>query len=729
MKKNILYMADNRSKWPSDLGPTLAKIRNNASLKQGHIEAALEEQDVTLAQSRISRIEKGTVNPLKPEIEAYLSAIGTDEAEDYRQFLVDQSWENLEPPSFWNPQRKDLWEAETCLKKLKRSISAEAPEYIRRQAEMHQERIQQEAEYLGSLKHSIAYVGSIGVGKTTAICHITGLLIPKAKRPALKNALSVAAGRTTVCEVSIKVGPKLGIRIKPQTPEEIDKSVDDLCAKHFSENQEQQDGEQADLVGIVPAEIKRLFLNMADLNEESLSELAKSCQSQNSLVAKFKEKLRLHDRKREEIWFEEENYNWTEMTWLQETFKAINYGNNKEVTVPKQIDVIVPAGVVPDSDFELEIIDTRGLDNEGTTIRRDIIDCLDNSRTLTVLCSKFADAPSSQICDIIDHLINEGSQKVLQERTVILCLPQNAEAEDITNPETGDFVESTKEAYELKKKEVDNKIRPKLKNWDEKDIPVLFFNAQSEEDEPSEIFADLLKKIGELREASCRRLQNATNALLILIQNQEEEDAKKAYEKVKESVKNFLDEYGQQPLKLYTTYRFLLQEIEKSHQKTIRATMRRQGRYDNLDIYLLLGKGAREVAWVATYVIFHRFEGMIDDGLKREPIVKNYAETFLNEILVNWKIWHEDFLRKTEYLGEEIYKMRLISSYLLWWECNECQGRGYKKEVVKKINDWFRKQEDLEKNLNHQIQEAWQEKVLAKLARLIEDEIELAETD
>ncbi|MBO0350345.1 hypothetical protein J0895_14765 [Phormidium pseudopriestleyi FRX01] len=719
-------MAGNRSEWPSDLGPTLAKIRNNAGLTQGDIETASEQPDVSLAQSRISRIEKGTVNPSKKEIKDYLGAIETKDALDYGKFL-DQSWEKLQRPSFWNPQREDLWKAETCLQELNPLISPDAPDYLRCQAEMHQKRIQQEAEYLGSLKHSIAYVGSIGVGKTTAICHITGLLIPKAKKFALKNALSVAAGRTTVCEVGIKVGEKLGVRIKPQTPEEIDKSINDLCVQCFSENQEQQDREKADLGGIVPLEIKRLLLNMADLNDEGLSELVKSCKSPDSLVAKFKEKLRLQDRKREEIWFEEKNSDPTDMEWLKETFKAINYGNNPEVTVPKQMDVIVPDRVFSDSVFELEIIDTRGLDNEGTTIRRDIIDCLDNPRTLTVLCSSFNDAPSSQICDIIENLINEGSQKVLQERMLILCLPKNAEAEEITNPETGDFVELIEEAYEIKKKEVHNKIRPRLKDCDEKDIPVLFFNAQADEDDPSEIFDDLLKKIGDLRNRSCSRLRGTINASNILIQNQKEANSEKAYQKIRESVKNFLDKSSQNPLILSPSYRCLIREIEKSHQKTILATMRRRGRYDNLDIYLLLGKGAREVAWVATNPLFHRFEGRID-VLKSDALVKEYAKEFVEEILVNWKIWREDFLSSTQAWGEEIFKTPLSDDYLLWWECNKYKG-GYKKDVVKKLEDWFDKKQDLQNHLNHQIQEAWEEKVLEKLEMLVDDGIELEETD
>lgn len=723
-------MAGNRSEWPSDLGPTLAKIRNNADLTQGDI-AALEQKDASLAQSRISRIEKGTVKPSRPEIEAYLSAIDTDEAQDYRKFL-DQSWENLQRPSFWNPQREDLWKAETCLQELNRLISPEVPEYLRRQADMHQERIQQEAEYLGSLKHSIAYVGSIGVGKTTAICYITGLILPKAEELGDKSVLSVGVDHTTVCEVGIKGGEKLGIKIEPHNPDEIDNLINDLCEEEIIKNNKERHENQKKFEEIFPQEIKRLLKNMAGLNddeneEDSFSELVNSCQNKEILVTKFKEKLRLQDRKREEIWFEDKNSAWTGLEWLQETFNSINYGINKEVTFPRRIDVIVPDLTFSDSVLELEIIDTRGLDNEGTTIRQDIMDCLNNPRTLTVLCSRFDQTPSSQICNIIDNLIEGGSEEVLQDRTMILCLPHSEEAKKFKNPTTGKRVDSIEKAYSLKKKEVYNKIRLRLTDCDEKDIPVLFFNAESENEDPAKIFGDLLNKIGDLREASCSRLRSATNAINTLIDNQHEENAKKAHKKVEQSIKFFLDEWFPKTWKS-PGYQRLTEEIKNSHPKTIRATIKRQGRYEKLNIYLILGKGTRDVAWYRTSPVFYGFTSVINN-LKSDPIVKKYAETFLNEILVNWKIWREDFLSSTQALGEETFKMPLLYDLPFWGACNQEKGQKYKEKVINKLQEWFDSQGDLQKHLDDKIQEAWREKVLEKLARLINDERELEETD
>jgi hypothetical protein len=49
--------------------------------------------------------------------------------------------------------------------------------------------------------------------------------------------------------------------------------------------------------------------------------------------------------------------------------------------------------------------------------------------------------------------------------------------------------------------------------------------------------------------------------------------------------------------------------METTHQKTIRAAMKRQGIYgDKFDIYFLLGNGARQVAWNYYFSYFLRVE-------------------------------------------------------------------------------------------------------------------------
>ncbi|MHC5720511.1 MAG: hypothetical protein ACYTX0_52945, partial [Nostoc sp.] len=123
-------------------------------------------------------------------------------------------------------------------------------------------------------------------------------------------------------------------------------------------------------------EVQRLIFGMAGLkgNEENFAELANQHENSDALRLNFSEMLKLPERTREEIWFEETS-NQREIEWLKETFRQINYGLHKEFSVPRRIDIIVPGELFQSSLYELQVIDTWGLDKDGTAVRRDLMDC------------------------------------------------------------------------------------------------------------------------------------------------------------------------------------------------------------------------------------------------------------------------------------------------------------------------------------------------------------------
>ena len=211
--------------------------------------------------------------------------------------------------------------------------------------------------------------------------------------------------------------------------------------------------------------------------------------------------------------------------------------------------------------------------------------------------------------------------------------------------------------------------------------------------------------------ASCDRLHGAINAIDILIKTQKEENTKEAYERVSRALNHFLAEYLNQPLSLSPIYLELIEEMEKTHQNTIRATMKRQGIYlDKLDIYFWLGNGSRKIAWNAIIRIFYEFKGVIKTS-KSDPIVQEYAASFLNEILSQWDIWKKEFLDYTQQLGERTFKGRMLASQWLWYECNQITGSGYRNEVIQKLKEWFNEppQCESQKILNSQIDNDSQE--------------------
>ncbi|MEH1807282.1 helix-turn-helix domain-containing protein [Nostoc sp.] len=692
---------------PSDVGKTLSELRKIAKKKQADIAAS-----INVAQSHISRIEKEKLTPTSHEIEGYVNAVGTKEAKDYLAFL--KPWKILKRPSFRNPQRDELWKAELSLRELQKLISEGAPDFVMRQAHMYQNSVREEAEYLASLEHSIIYTGSIGVGKTTAVGKLTGLTIAQEKQLSRQSVLAVGTGRTTVCEVGIQCKEKFGIRIKPYSLDEINKLLEYLCMDSNSSNEEEQENQQE----VVSQEIQRLLFNMAGLKRETFTELAKQHENPDTLLFKFSEMLKLQERSREEILFDKTS-NQTGIEWLKETFRLINYGLHKDFSVPRRIDVMVPDTFFQSSNYDLEIIDTRGLDKDGTAIRRDLMDCLNNQRSLTVLCSRFNDAPGSEIRDLINTLIQNGSEKVLQDRVVILVLPKNDEAYNKTN-DAGDLVDSKEEAYNLKREEVQTALQPLLKQIDVKDIPILFFNAHPEQDKPAEIAQALIEKLDKLRLNYVKRLSSTVEAINALIRNQKEHNAQKAYEIVSNQLKIFLDRCQGKPLYFGRIHdKLLIPEMRKTHAGTVRATTRRNGTLDKFDVYLLLGNGSKSVAWNTTMPIFHELKGILQN-LIGDSLVKEYADNFVNEVLSNWDEWHQEFLTYSEQIGEQIFKGTLIKSDI-WKECANIKGPGFRDEVISKLKRWFisTEQQHLHDLLNKRIEEAWQEKVFGKLNNLI----------
>lgn len=182
------------------VGQDLARLR-------GKLNQAKLAEIAKIDKTRISRIEQGEVVPDSDEVLRIAEAIGTQDAKD---FVVHykQQWGFVEKPSYWHPSRKELAHAESLLEELDRFVTKpQTTDAAKAQANLHRESILVAAEYLHSLEHSIAFVGEIGVGKSSAICGLTDLLLrsdSKAETSLSRRVvLEAGSGRTTLCEVQL----------------------------------------------------------------------------------------------------------------------------------------------------------------------------------------------------------------------------------------------------------------------------------------------------------------------------------------------------------------------------------------------------------------------------------------------------------------------------------------------------------------------------------------------
>src|SRR2546428_8078976 len=94
------------------VGADLARLRLSTGAKQSKIAEA-----VKVDTSRISRIETGEITPDADEVAKIARAIGTKDAKEYADYYR-QAWSVLGKPSFWHPNRRELFEAEQHLASL-----------------------------------------------------------------------------------------------------------------------------------------------------------------------------------------------------------------------------------------------------------------------------------------------------------------------------------------------------------------------------------------------------------------------------------------------------------------------------------------------------------------------------------------------------------------------------------------------------------------------------------
>ncbi|HEY9874166.1 MAG TPA: helix-turn-helix transcriptional regulator [Candidatus Obscuribacterales bacterium] len=721
-------MLDSRRNLPRDLGQTLAKLRDDKGLTQADIARSLN-----IDQSRVSRIEKGNVIPTTPEIEGILSTVGTENAKAYGEFL-EMRWDNIDRPSFWHPQRDALCKAETYLQKLENFKSK--PKVLKQQineADFYGDTILREAKYLTDLNHSIAYVGKIAVGKTTAICKLTGLFNPQESKFNRQSILATAKGRTTACEVRIRGGEKFGFIVHPQSQEEINKVIEDFWAVWKGSTEENADNQKTDVSWEIERALRNMIKSAADdiESEDPLLDIVNQCENLDTFRLEVFERLKLSDKQKVLERYFEDTSEQTNLEELKEMFKTINYSRDKDIPLPQRIELFVPVKFLPFSPYDLEFIDTRGVDVEGTTkgsiLRQDLIDYLDDPRSLTVLCCNFDDAPGEVIYNFIDSLI-ETRQKAFKERVVLLILAHNNEALE-TKDNTGEDIETEAEAYKQKQDEVERKLKKlQQKCNDAINIPIIFFNASSNEaiNEPAKISNELIKRLEQLRASRFEQIVNAADALDILIKDVEEKNAREAHQEVIKRLKNYLKQNRNLSEQSRLIHDYLLEEMKKAHQRQVLATTRRRGHSNSFNVYVLLAKKARDISWYRSYEFFSEVKGIIKSCLADSELKP--AHSFLEQLNANWGKWREYFLKYSEQTAKQLFQYRLEYSFN-WAECVDEYGKEgkFRDKVIEKLREWFEdpEQADLHDIFNSRIEKVWQEQVLAQLRRLTDDGVEI----
>ncbi|MDP1664250.1 MAG: helix-turn-helix transcriptional regulator [Methylobacter sp.] len=704
---------------PAELGRYLMQVRDRAGLKQGEL-----AKRVALSPAVLSRIESGERQVTLQEVQDILIQIGSPEATELSESL-QRVWRVLPRPNLDHPDQELFWEAEQVACELvELRDQPETPHAFERRLSEYIEELKRSANLLMKRDHQIAFIGSIGVGKSTAICRMTGLETPK-EDGTLVPVLEVGGGGITVCEVHLRTGPEYGLIIEPRSDDEIRLDVADLADHVLKGNPQAEDDDPgASASQGISKEVARALRNMAGLavqrprghdgkrtTVDPAKTLAEKFPSPREFVVEVLSRMELHRRDRRDIWYDSASGK-APKAWLRDTFSAINNGRHPEFTLPKRIEVVVPDQLFKTSDLMIRIIDTKGIDR--TAAREDIETHLDDPHTLAVLCSTFNNAPAAEARLLLERAKDAGVRG-LEINTALLVLPRPSEALAMKDDATSTPVESSDEGYELKAEQVELALQPlALQN-----LAVGFYNAN--EDQPIQAQEFLIDRLNTAREAFRLRIQETTNGARNLLNNHGEERIRAVLRDAGESLWTWASLNKEVPPVHAHVQESLLEQIQIAYAATVRATVNREGEWTNLSYSYQIGYGARRIAVLALAKAVEEFIG----HCKIMAATPRYSEavdliTQTQRVLTDS---YEELLRKAQLMGQTVFKDALKDDPTFWQRCMAewGQGPGYKTRVADHNRKWFADEarNQLEEQLRALIEREWS-RVLDSVTELLE---------
>ena len=669
---------------PAELGRYLMQVRDRADIKQAEL-----ARRVSLSPAVLSRIESGDRAVSRDEVVDILRQIPTAEAAQLIE-AIERDWKVLPMPPLDHEDQRALWDAEQVALDLEALRGQpEVPQAFGRRVGEYVDELKRCAALLLKREHQVAFIGAIGVGKSTAICHMTGLVVRK-DDGTVTPVLADGGGGTTVCEVHLWSGPQYGLAIEPRSNDEIREDVRDF-ADHVQRGAApaEEAGKPGESQG-VSKEVARAIRNMADLGIKQAKDgsgkkvdpakaLSQSFATPREFVVEVLARMNLHTRDRRQLWYDPASGK-APLNWLRDEVRRINNGLHPEFTLPRRIDVIVQDPLLKADGLTVRIIDTKGIDR--TAAREDLEVHLKDPHTLAVICSKFNDAPGAYAQQLLDRA-TEAGVRGLEVNASVLVLPQNREALAMSDDATGVPVETVEEGYELKREHAEMNMA----SLGLKDFRIGFYNCFG--DQPQTAGTFVAQGLRRARDQFRAQLAAAAAGARALLQNHKEEESRAILEEAAGRLRDWLAANSDVPAIPGNVQESLLGEILAVHPAAVHAAARRDGEWENLSYSYQIGFGARRLAVAALgkrvdgFSEYCRVLNATPDLAVAKELIAQTERVLLAE--------YDDLQRKVQLMAQNVYRDALKASTELWLRCVEewGQGRGYRQMVAGFSREWF----------------------------------------
>lgn len=656
--------------------------------------------------SVLSKLER--TGDAEPEIaERYLKAIGSSLAEEVLTYYA-RDWGAERAPSFLHPDRETLWLVTQALRELDAFEQERGDPILRGPIDLQRHQLRDAGVYIRGRDHVIAWVGDIGVGKTTALTHAAGLLVGDG-RSGRRPAFPVGSGRTTVCETAARVAPTYGVLVDPYEDEAIIRLSRDLVSSL-----------QPGAAGVgVPAEIGRLLRTMAKMStvtrmvedeavtDDPIADLLNGGLGIDEVTDRVVSAMRLANRKERQILLAEGSDDG--LLWVSKVVSAINAGTDARFSLPARITVLMPSKDLSADGQILSVVDNRGVEN--VTQRKDLTEYNENDRALVVLCTKFANAPDATVQRYLQDSVSDGSNATTLHRRCILVLPRGDEALEVAGAEPA---ASRAFGYSMRRKEV----RQALVAGGLPEVPVHFFDAR--QDDAEKIWASLRGQIAQMRAVYAERAQAAARAVSDLIANVDDVRAQQARLDVQREVIRLLGDVGDLGRRVRPAHQNLVDQIALAHHSSVAASISRKGCWSTFQFAHILGTGVRIDANLRSRESFDRIRHKLMDLESKYGDLNGVLE-MLNALKLRLDDGLQDFLSIARAIGADAYGDLLSDHSDVWAEAENRYdgGVGYKRDVASIWRDWFEQTSavrDTEDAVDERLQDAWEVRVLEPLA-------------
>ena len=309
-----------------------------------------------------------------------------------------------------------------------------------------------------------------------------------------------------------------------------------------------------------------------------------------------------------------------------------------------------------------------------------------------------------------------GGFPELENKTAVLVLPRSGEALAVKDDD-GFAVDGVLDGYEIKGEEAVNN----LKTYGLPAVTVEFFN--SFEDEPQRGVDFLLDLVGGVRQSNLSKLREVIDGANNLIQNRANERVRAVQKQAANQLKTFLDKNKQITPFTHRPEESLIKAIRTArYASSVRASVRREGDWQNLDLPYQLGYGTRAMAFRAISPKVRDFHALASN-LMETPDYEEAAD-LIGQARRLVQTGVNGLYADCQLLGRTVYAETIKRDAALWARCvgEWGQGSGYKTRVLEHHQKWFEvSQEKIDERINSVVETLWRRTLEPVLAILEAD--------